>query len=269
MPDQALHACAYRVVRYTPNLVRDEWVNIGVLIHDPTAKRTQVRLIEELGEFARIRRLHPNADERFLRALQADFEAQLDARQQNWDAYIAELDRTLSNLVQLSPQTGVLTDDMDAELDRIYHERVAPQRYRGVAAETANTRAGIRARASQTFRRAGILPRMQRSVRVEEFTYPGDPLRLDYSYRRNGTRGFVHAVALSRDPAQAKVLAFTAESIRAKLTNAEFAAVTETAPQPGNTIHQFVARLLEGQGIELVPQTGLEGFANRLRPTIH
>src|SRR5712692_7229998 len=135
MPDQALHACAYRVVRYTPNLVRDEWVNIGVLIHDPTAKRTQVRLIEELGEFARIRRLHPNADERFLRALQADFEAQLDARQQNWDAYNAELDRTLSNLVQLSPQTGVLTDDMDAELDRFYHERVAPQRYRGVAAE--------------------------------------------------------------------------------------------------------------------------------------
>src|SRR5713101_7878333 len=230
MPDQALHACAYRVVRYTPNLVRDEWVNIGVLIHDPTAKRTQVRLIEELGEFARIRRLHPNADERFLRALQADLEA---------------------------------------ELDRIYHERVAPQRYRGVAAEAANTRAGIRAQASQTFRRAGILPRMERGVRVAEFTYPGDPLRLDYSYRRNGTRGFVHALALSRDPAQAKVLAFTAESIRAKLTHAEFAAVTETAPQPGNTIHEFVARLLEGQGIELVPQTGLEGFANRLRPTIH
>jgi len=23
---------AYRIVRYTPNLVRDEWVNIGVLL---------------------------------------------------------------------------------------------------------------------------------------------------------------------------------------------------------------------------------------------
>src|SRR5713101_3900625 len=112
MPDQALHACAYRVVRYTPNLVRDEWVNIGVLIHDPTAKRTQVRLIEELGEFARIRRLHPNADERFLRALQADFEAQLDARQQNWKATNAEPTRHLPTPGRLARRTGVRPDTL-------------------------------------------------------------------------------------------------------------------------------------------------------------
>ncbi len=268
MAEQALHACGYRVVRYTPNLVRDEWVNIGVLIHDPSAKRAQVRLIDELSEFARIRRLHPNADEGFLRALQADLEAQLAAREQDWDAWMTELDRSLSNLVQLSPQTGVLTDDMDAELDRIYHERVAVPRYRAAAAGAVNTRAGIRARASQAFHRAGILPRMERGIRVEEFTFPGDPLRLDYSYRRNGTRGFVHALALSRDPAQAKVLAFTAESIRAKLSNTEFAAVTESAPQSGNSRHEFVARLLAGQGIDLVPVSEISGFAGRLKPTI-
>ena len=29
------HAYIYRVLRYTPNLVRDEWVNIGVLVFDP------------------------------------------------------------------------------------------------------------------------------------------------------------------------------------------------------------------------------------------
>ena len=28
-------ACAYRVLRYTPNLVRDEWVNIGILLFNP------------------------------------------------------------------------------------------------------------------------------------------------------------------------------------------------------------------------------------------
>jgi hypothetical protein len=25
-------ACTYHVLRYTPNLVRDEWVNIGILL---------------------------------------------------------------------------------------------------------------------------------------------------------------------------------------------------------------------------------------------
>jgi len=34
-PAGAERACAYRVLRYTPNLVRDEWVNIGVLVFDP------------------------------------------------------------------------------------------------------------------------------------------------------------------------------------------------------------------------------------------
>jgi hypothetical protein len=28
-------AYVYRVLRYAPNLVRDEWVNIGVLVFDP------------------------------------------------------------------------------------------------------------------------------------------------------------------------------------------------------------------------------------------
>ena len=28
-------ACTYHVLRYTPNLVRDEWVNIGILLLIP------------------------------------------------------------------------------------------------------------------------------------------------------------------------------------------------------------------------------------------
>ncbi len=39
--------CAYRVLRYTPNLVRDEWVNIGVLVFDPQTGERRLRMIEE------------------------------------------------------------------------------------------------------------------------------------------------------------------------------------------------------------------------------
>jgi len=39
MPDEALQPCAYHVVRYQPNLIRDEWVNIGVLLLDPSSGR--------------------------------------------------------------------------------------------------------------------------------------------------------------------------------------------------------------------------------------
>src|SRR5713226_1925928 len=260
MPDDALHACAYRVLRYTPNLIRDEWVNIGVLIHDPATRRARVRLIEDVGEFARVRRLHPHADENLLRALQGDFESQFAEHAGDIAGFLAQLDLTLANVLQLSPQNGVLTGDLDAELDRLYRDHVEPPQYRRAAAAPLATRNAIRTRINQVFASAGILKFTERGVRIEEFTYPGDPMKLDFAYRRNGTRGFVQALTLSRDPAQAKALAFTAEAIRTKIEKTEFAAVTEIPPQPGNAGHQFVARLLAAQGIELVPAARLPDF---------
>src|SRR5579859_7853033 len=72
-------ACAYRILRYTPNLVRDEWVNIGVLVFDPQSGERRLRLIEEQSEYARIRRLHPQADERVLRRLRDDLENRFES----------------------------------------------------------------------------------------------------------------------------------------------------------------------------------------------
>ena len=67
-------ACAYRILRYTPNLVRDEWVNIGVLLFDPGTGERRLRLIEEQEEYNRVRRIHPAADQTLLRALRDDLE---------------------------------------------------------------------------------------------------------------------------------------------------------------------------------------------------
>src|ERR1700686_5121649 len=69
---------AYHVLRYVPNLVRDEWVNIGVLVFNPRTDERRLRLIEDQVEYDRIRRLHPSVDEAVLRALRADLEDRLD-----------------------------------------------------------------------------------------------------------------------------------------------------------------------------------------------
>jgi hypothetical protein len=268
MSDERLGTMSYRVLRYVPNLVRDEWMNIGVLLLDPGRRRFDIRLIEDETEFARLRRLHPNADLDLVRALEADVQAQMAAHGGDPVAYVTKLDETLSNVLQLSPPRGLLAEDFDAELDRLYREQVAPPRPRARAAELENTRAGIRARASDVFRRAQILARLERSVRIAEFTYPGDPLRLDFAYRRNGTRGFVHALALGRDPSQAKALAFTAERVRTRLASVEFAAVTEQEPSPQNERHKFISSVLADQQIAVIHLARLEEWANRLRPTI-
>lgn len=259
-------ALTYRVVRYTPSLVRDEWVNIGVLLEDPGRRRARGRWIEEAAEFARVRRLHPTADEGLLRALPAEFDRQLAAAGEAAGAYLEKLGQTLSNLLEFSPQKAVLAEDFDAELDRLYRDHVALPRRPGRGAEfLENTRAWIRTRLNDVFRRHRILAKMEKNIRVEEFTQPGDPMRLDYAYRSNGARGYLHALSLGRDPVQAKALAFTAGCIRARQANSEFTAVTEIAPERENERHQFVVRLFGEQKIAIVPLPQIEMFAEGLR----
>jgi hypothetical protein len=90
------------------------------------------------------------------------------------------------------------------------------------------SRSSLRSYCSQVFRNANLRERLQKSVRASEFTFPGDPMRVDYRYRRNGTRGFVHTLSVSRAPGNAKLLAYTAEPIHGKgQFTAEFTAVTD------------------------------------------
>ena len=43
MPDENRNMLRYRILRYTPNLVRDEWVNIGVLLEEAAEERRKAR----------------------------------------------------------------------------------------------------------------------------------------------------------------------------------------------------------------------------------
>jgi len=262
MPEEERIIFRYRILRYAPNLIRDEWVNIGVLLEDARAEKRAIRLIEEPAEIARVRRLHPNADEGVLCGLAAELEADLHGPEEVVRTYLEKLGQTLSNVIQLGPEKAVEAGDFDAELDRLYQAQVAlPARARGGLVES--TRAWIKARFNDVLKRRHV-PRLERGIRVEEFTQAGDPMRLDYGYR-NGARGFLQAVALGRDASQAKVLAYTAERIRARLSNCELSAITEAEPLRENPRHQFIAKLFAEQDISIVPLNHIEKFAEELR----
>ncbi len=66
-------------------------------------------------------------------------------------------------------------------------------------------------------------------------------------------RGYIQSVVLNRDAAQAKVLAYTVESIRKRVPSCEFTAVTEAAPITGNLQQLFISKLFEDQNIRIVP----------------
>lgn len=274
---------AYRVLRYTPNLVRDEWVNIGVLVFDPQSGERRMRLIEEPEEYARVRRLHPRADEELLRALRDDLEdrfvtaAQLFQGNGNeksgsqasadWLKLLGKWDETLSNALQLAPQKGVHADDLDAETERLYADHVALQRGAGRVG-APGSRGAIRSYCAQVFKQARLWERLQKSLPAAEFTFSGDPMRIDYGYRRNGTRGFVQTLSVSRAPGDVKSLAYTVERIRNKVAASEFTAVTDVHLIAENERHQFVRETLRDAGVEAVPLEGLAVWTAKMRPTI-
>src|SRR5277367_578992 len=205
MPEEKRTTLRYRVLRYTPNLVRDEWVNIGILLEEVDGVRHgarheiryEARLISEPGELARVRRLHPSADEELLRSLPVEFESRLAEPPEDVRKYFDKLELTLSNVIQFSPQRAVLTEDFDAEMDRLYRDHVTPPaRLRAGIVES--TRAWIRERLRDVFRRHRLSAKLEKNIRVEQFTQPGDPLKLDYAYQ-NGVRGYLHSIVLGRD----------------------------------------------------------------------
>jgi hypothetical protein len=238
-------------------------------------------MIEEQEEYARVRRLHRQANETLLRALRDDLEDRFDsfsrhtraeagpeAKASDWQQLLAKWDETLSNALQLAPQKGILTDDIDAELERLYADHVALPRIPGRVG-APGSRGVIRNYCAQVFKQAHLWERLERSVRAEEFTFPGDPMRLDYTYRRNGTRGFVQALSVTRAPSDAKLLAYTAERVQAKSSFAsEFAAVTDVALQEGNERHRFVRDTLRDASIVPIPMEGFAVWVAKLRPML-
>ncbi len=270
----AERAFAYRILRYMPNLVRDEWVNIGVLLFAPDTGERRLRLIEEQAEFSRLRRLHPQADEDLLRRLRDDLEDRFQsvnetaANGNDWQAMLAKWDDTLSNALQLAPQKGTLAQDLDAELERLYNDHVALQRASGRVG-APGSRAQIRSYCSQVFRQARLWERIEKGLHIADFTFPGDPMRIDYGYRRNGTRGFVHTLSVSRAPGEVKNLAYTAERMAAKAPwKSEFAAVTDVELTEGNLRHRFVRDTLRDAGIEPVPLDHFAVWVAKLKPMI-
>jgi len=270
-PERSL---AYRILRYTPNLVRDEWVNIGILLFAPDTGERRLRLIEEPEEYNRVRSLHPQADQGLLRRLRDDLEDRFESANESnvnggdWQALLAKWDDTLSNALQLAQQKGTLAQDLDAELERLYNDHVALQRAPRRPGAPA-TRGQMRSYCSQVFRQARLWERIEKFIPVAEFTFPGDPMRVDYAYRHNGKRGFVQTLSVTRASGDVKGLAYTVERITAKAPwKSEFAAVTDVDLKNGNPRYGFVRDTLLDAGIEPVPLDHFAVWVAKLKPLL-
>jgi hypothetical protein len=295
----------HRILRYVPSPLRDEWVNIGVLVYDPVTGERRLRMIKEHSEFGSIRRVRPPADEAVLRGMRDHLESRLNmalppsggggpvrstlrdsqgaqgnptAASTEWLQILEKWDATLSNALQLADPRATTAEDLDAETDRLYDELVTVVAASRTPArpESPRTRPQMRNYMEQVFRQAGLSGRIQKDVSVAQFTLDDDPFKIDYSYLRNDNkmRGFVHAISLTDEPNDIRILTPVVERIQKMAAQQkpgfgpEFLAVTNVDFNPENSDHRFFVKHLGSHGVTSIPLDNFAVWVAKLRPMV-
>lgn len=194
----------YRLLRYHPNTISDEHVNIGIILVPPSGPYG----LSFARDVERVRCLHADADLEFIhntiKELQRDLSDPVQAA-----GVLDRLDKDLATGVQISDSHGIeasSTDDALAELKRMYLDpsSAKPQMVRQLGARATLVENGIR----RPFTEAGVWALIEKSIPASRYQ-PGDLLKIDCGYGFESTRKFFHAVSVSADPDLAKLLAFS------------------------------------------------------------
>ncbi len=211
----------FMLVRYVPDVVKREFVNIGIVLLD--AGKTHVRFTKD---WRAVHGLDPAADVATLQALEWDLNAQLAAGVLDRPTLIAKLQDYLTNGIELTPVQGVITTDIATEIEvlsRMYLER------RRTGMREASGRAAIYTQMKQAFEDAGVWDHMRHRIAASQYTHKGDPLKIDCGYRPNGVIKMFQAVSLATDTDAAKVLAFSYPELRDGIAREEKAKTELTA----------------------------------------
>jgi hypothetical protein len=221
--------CEFFLVRYVPDPMKNEFVNIGVLLRaagrsDVAAGAAAVRFTKD---WSRVRCVDPDADLAMLEALEAEMRQRLGETGDETKPLLATMEDSFSHLLQITEAKACLAENLAAEMDQLMRLYVEPRREKARA--TLSGRQAIVRRMRTHFERAGVWDLMRKRIPAAQYTRPGDSLKIDCGYRPNGVIRLFHAVSLEGDAELAKVLAFSAPALRAGVERVEKSELELTA----------------------------------------
>lgn len=264
--------CEFRLLRYVPDAVRNEFVHIGVILREQGSRdAAEVRFTRD---WRRVRCLDPYADTDLLEGMESELRRRFLA---DPDGNLMRLlCESLSLSVQMTDPKAYLAESIPAaveELMRLYIEAPARQRIPRLSG-----RAAIQAKMRAEFERAGVWDLLRKRIAAAEYTRAGDPLRIDVGYRPNGVVRMFHAVSLEPGVEMAKVLAFSAAGLRAGVqrlerADLELTAIIEPARKIGATddeaerlaMYRFGVDTMEEHSIRVLTTSDMSRVADTAR----
>jgi hypothetical protein len=235
-----LKKCEFFLLRFVPDVVKGEFVNIGVVVLEEGADGfTGVRFTRD---WRRARCLDPEADLELLQSFEGELQRVLESRFPEVINYrdamsrrvwlLREMYESLSGTVELTPMKAIFTESPRDEIGKLAKRYLASTRR---ARRERSGRTLIYSAMRDAFEEAGIWESssLLKKIAVADYTKNDDPLKIDCGYRPNGVLHLVHALSLQTDAVNsAKVLSFSyaamMEGVRQKLgAETDLTVVTE------------------------------------------
>ncbi len=239
--------CEFNLIRYVPDPVKNEFVNIGAVLRE--ASRPEAAMVRFTRDWARVRCVDPDADIAMLEALESEMRQRFLEESPETTPLLKTIEDSFSHQLQMTEAKACLAESMAAEMDQLMRLYVEPRAQKARYALTG--RQAIVRSMRMRFEHARVWDLMRRRIAASAYTRPGDPLKIDCGYRPNGIVRMFHAVSLAGDVELAKVLAFSAPSLRTGVARIENAELELTA---------IVEPLRDGDGQVASNEEGVEQY---------
>jgi len=261
--------CEFFLLRYVPDAVKNEFVNIGVVLLESSngEARGSYADVRFTGDWRRVRCLDPNVDLEVLQGIEEELRTQL-IEGTDREGVRRRLEESLSNTIQLSATKACLTESPAEEMERL--SKMYLERSRAIGKKEESGRQAILKAMRHEFEKAGVWQLMTKRIPVAKYTQPGDPLKIDCGYRPNGVIKLLQAVPLEIDTDAAKVLAYSFPTIRSGIqtkerADAELTAIVEPHLDRADASIDFALGILEQSKIRIASSNDLARIAEAAR----
>jgi len=204
------------LLRYVPDAVKDEFVNIGLVMIEATANGTGFADLRFTRDWRRVLCLDPQADIETLQALESEIRKQV-VEVRNCESIMRVLNDSYSNLIQLSGAKGCLTLDPSQEIEKM--AKMYLERMRGEVEHALTGRQTILVAMRRAWEQAGVKKLLNPFV-MSDYTDLGDPLKFDFGYRVGEEIKLFQAVSLKVNLDSAMMLAARYPEVREAIENA-------------------------------------------------
>lgn len=252
------------LLRYVPDAVKEEFVNIGVAAVEVDGGFAEVRFSRD---WSRVQCFDPQADLEVLQALEGEIRQGLRGDR---PALMKMVEESFSGLVQASGWRGCYTEDPAKEMEllaRIYLQSTLPA---ARPSRQPSERHRIRSAMEEAFKATNVWRLLHKDFDLAPYTWADDPMKIDFGYRVGEVMKMFHGLPLKSSREDAWGLQVRYPKLQAgmrpmKVNKVELTAVIEDNAPRDEAEVGFVLGVMKETGILVAAVSEMPEIAERAR----